>query len=51
MSWWFLILGVSSLAVVWVAIALYVRVRKQMKDSKRQYSSPAAGSDSDHNLS
>lgn len=50
MSWWFLILGVSSLAVVWVVIALYVRVRNQMKNSKRQPSSTVAGPDSDHNL-
>lgn len=34
MSWWFLILGVSALAVVWVAIALYVRVRNQLKSSR-----------------
>ena len=28
MIWWFLILGVSTLVVVCVAIALYVRLRR-----------------------
>ena len=31
MLWWFVILGVSTAAVVSVAMLLYVRVRRQMK--------------------
>jgi hypothetical protein len=33
MLWWFLILGVSLVLVVSVAVSLYMRLRKQMKDS------------------
>jgi hypothetical protein len=33
MLWWFLILGVSAAVVVSVALRLYVRVRRQMKQS------------------
>ena len=31
MIWWFLILGVSTLVVVCVAIALYVHLRKSLQ--------------------
>jgi hypothetical protein len=31
MIWWFLILGVSTLAVVCVAIAVYVRLRRHLQ--------------------
>jgi hypothetical protein len=31
MIWWFLILGLSTLVVVCVAIALYMRLRKRLK--------------------
>jgi hypothetical protein len=31
MLWWFLILGVSAAVVVSVALAIYMRVRRQMK--------------------
>jgi len=31
MIWWFLILGVSTLVVVCVAIALYVRLRSHLR--------------------
>jgi hypothetical protein len=31
MIWWFLILGVSTLVVVCVAIALYVRLRQHLQ--------------------
>jgi hypothetical protein len=31
MIWWFLILGVSTLVVVCVAIALYVRLRRHLQ--------------------
>ena len=30
MTWWFIILGVSTLVIVFVAIALYVRIRGHM---------------------
>ena len=30
MSWWFIILGISTLVIVFVAIALYVRIRSHM---------------------
>jgi hypothetical protein len=33
MLWWFLILGVSTVVVVFVAVSAYVRVRRQMKSS------------------
>ena len=32
MIWWFLILGVSTLVVVCVAIALYMRLRRHLTD-------------------
>jgi hypothetical protein len=31
MIWWFLILGVSTLVVVCVAIALYLRLRRHLR--------------------
>jgi flagellar biosynthesis/type III secretory pathway M-ring protein FliF/YscJ len=31
MIWWFVILGVSTLVVVCVAIALYMRLRKHLR--------------------
>jgi hypothetical protein len=31
MIWWFLILGVNTLVVVCVAIALYVRLRRHLQ--------------------
>jgi len=33
MIWWFLILGVSTLVVVCVAIALYMRLRRHLQAS------------------
>lgn len=30
MTWWFIVLGVSTLVIVFVAIALYVRIRSHM---------------------
>ena len=33
MLWWFLILGFSAVVVVLVAITLFIRVRRQMKNS------------------
>jgi hypothetical protein len=31
MIWWFLILGVSTLVIVCVAIALYMRLRRRLQ--------------------
>jgi membrane protein required for beta-lactamase induction len=31
MIWWFLILGISTLVVVCVAIALYIRLRRHLQ--------------------
>jgi hypothetical protein len=38
MTWWFIVLGVSTLVIVFVAIALYVRIRSHMipADAARQ---------------
>jgi hypothetical protein len=36
MLWWFLILGVSAAVVVSAALALFMRVRRQMKRSAAQ---------------
>jgi hypothetical protein len=35
MIWWFLILGVSTLVVVCVAIALYIRLRRHLQGGSR----------------
>ena len=34
MIWWFLILGVSTLTVVCVAIALYLRLRRHLQAAR-----------------
>jgi uncharacterized membrane protein len=34
MIWWFLILGVSTLVVVCVAIALYMRLRRHLRKTQ-----------------
>jgi hypothetical protein len=31
MIWWFIVLGFSALAVVCVAIAIYLRIRRHLK--------------------
>jgi hypothetical protein len=36
MIWWFLILGVSTLVVVCVAIALYVHLRRHLQKAHSQ---------------
>jgi len=45
MIWWFLILGVSTLVVVCVAIALYMRLRRHLQAAQaaRDGSSTEAG--------
>jgi hypothetical protein len=45
MIWWFLILGVSTLVVVCVAIALYMRLRRHLQAT---HASPdGTGNDAD----
>jgi hypothetical protein len=34
MIWWFLILGVSTLVVVCVAIAVYMRLRRHLREAQ-----------------
>lgn len=36
MIWWFLILGVSTLVVVCVAIALYVRLHRHLRKAQAE---------------
>jgi hypothetical protein len=40
MIWWFLVLGVSTLVVVCVAIALYMRVRQHMQGKPIESGAP-----------
>jgi len=41
MIWWFLILGVSTLVVVCVAIALYVHLRRHLQKAHASHDEPA----------
>jgi hypothetical protein len=41
MIWWFLILGVSTLVVVCVAIALYVQLRQSLRKSHASHDEPS----------
>jgi len=34
MTWWFIVLGFSTLVVVCVAIAIYLRIRRHLKASE-----------------
>jgi hypothetical protein len=34
MTWWFIVLGVSTLVVVCVAIASYMRIRRHLRASE-----------------
>ena len=40
MIWWFLILGVSTLVVVCVAIALYVHLRRHLQKAHAAHDGP-----------
>jgi hypothetical protein len=40
MIWWFLILGVSTLVVVCVAIALYVHLRRNLQKAHASHDGP-----------
>ena len=50
MIWWFLILGLSTLVVVCVAIALYMRVRQHMLDAEpgNDHAEPRAPENDQH---
>jgi hypothetical protein len=40
MIWWFLILGVSTLVVVCVAIALYMHLRRHLQKAHTPHETP-----------
>jgi hypothetical protein len=42
MIWWFLILGVSTLVVVCVAIALFVHLRHNLQKAHSSHEEPAS---------
>lgn len=46
MSWLFLILILSTMAVVCVGVAIYLRIRRHMKEAKGSVSDMEHGSDS-----
>jgi membrane protein required for beta-lactamase induction len=46
MIWWFLILGVSTLVVVCVAIALYMHLRRHLQKAHASHDGIAPGADS-----
>jgi hypothetical protein len=46
MIWWFLILGVSTLVVVCVAIALYMHLRRHLQKAHSGHDEPVG--DSEH---
>jgi hypothetical protein len=48
MIWWFLILGVSTLVVVCVAIALYMRLRRHLQTSQAAPESERQSGDIEH---
>ena len=47
MIWWFLILGVSTLVVVCVAIALYMRLRRHLRTAHALHDGASHEVDSD----
>lgn len=48
MIWWFLILGVSTLVVVCVAIALYMRLRRHLRQAHAAQGSTMTEVDHEH---
>lgn len=40
MIWWFLVLGISTLVVVCVAIAIYVHLRKHLQKTHDPHEEP-----------
>jgi hypothetical protein len=43
MIWWFLILGLSTLVVVCVAIAIYVHLRRNLQKAHAAHDEPVSG--------
>jgi hypothetical protein len=48
MIWWFLILAVSSLVVVCVAIALYMRLRHHLQATRAPREGSSSEADREH---
>jgi hypothetical protein len=48
MLWWFLILGVSTLVVVCVAIALYVHLRRHLQKAHAAHEGPVGEAEREH---
>jgi hypothetical protein len=48
MIWWFLILGVSTLVVVCVAIALYMRLRRHLQAAHAAREGSSSGLEGEH---
>ena len=48
MIWWFLILGVSTLVVVCVAIALYLHLRRNLQQSHASPDGSAGEGEREH---
>jgi len=47
MIWWFLILGISTLVVVCVAIALFVHLRRHLQKAHVSHDEPQSDKDRD----
>jgi len=48
MIWWFLILGVSTLVVVCVAIALYMHLRRNLQKAHTLHEAPLSDRQREH---
>ncbi|HTU40515.1 MAG TPA: hypothetical protein VMF10_02325 [Candidatus Aquilonibacter sp.] len=48
MIWWFVILGVSTLVVVCVAIALYLRLRRHLRAAHAERDQPTGEQELEH---
>ena len=51
MIWWFLILGVSTLVVVCVAIALYMRLRRHLQAAQAAREGTSGETEREHQSS
>jgi hypothetical protein len=49
MIWWFLILGVSTLVVVCVAIAIYLHLRRNLQKAHGSHDGPQSEGEQEHN--
>jgi hypothetical protein len=48
MIWWFLILGVSTLVVVCVAIAIYLHLRRNLQKAHASHDGPPSDAGPEH---